>query len=212
MANKEKEIIPNNLLKIREELNYTQKDFGDILGVSERMVCNYETSNSNSDSAPKSNLPIDKAVFISKKWNYSLDWIYAQSDSPNLLSAYNKERPNFMVDIRQFLKMSDDKIIFSIPYAFWEYMYSVNNVYQSNMSENERKRKIAELNGKYTSDNKTNIFKECSFCKDVFIQRMCFGEHCVPYGCKVHIGRREPSDKEKEEVTKFLESLNLEEN
>ena len=70
MANKEKKIISNNLLKIREELNYTQQELGQILDVSERMICYYETG--------LSSLPIDKAVLIRKKWNYSLGWIYNQ--------------------------------------------------------------------------------------------------------------------------------------
>ena len=98
MANKEKKIISNNLLKIREELNYTQQELGQILDVSERMICYYETG--------LSSLPIDKAVLIRKKWNYSLDWIYNQ-DLSGKFHDVSEETPDFLVDIRRFLKVSD---------------------------------------------------------------------------------------------------------
>ena len=74
MANKPKEKIPNNLLSIREELKLTQKELGEILNVSVRQICNYETDET-------STLPLDKAILISKKWNYSLDYILLQFNS-----------------------------------------------------------------------------------------------------------------------------------
>ena len=132
MANKEKKIISNNLLKIREELNYTQQELGQILDVSERMICYYETG--------LSSLPIDKAVLIRKKWNYSLDWIYNQ-DLSGKFHDVSEETPDFLVDIRRFLKVSDDKVVFSIPQDFWNYMSDLNEICHSTVSENERKRK-----------------------------------------------------------------------
>ena len=68
MYNKVKEIYPCNLLELRKNLGLTQKELGEILGVSERMICNYETG--------EITLPIDKAIILSQRWNYTLDWIY----------------------------------------------------------------------------------------------------------------------------------------
>lgn len=204
MANKVKEIIPTNLQKIREELGYTQKELGEILDVSERMICNYETN--------ESTLPIDKAILIKEKWNYSLEWIYKQNDLPEKSHNVNKENPNFLIDIRRFLKVSDDKVVFSIPQDFWNYMSDLNEICYSTVSENEKKRKIAELNGSYTKDNKTNIFKECSIDKEAFINMICLGDVSVPYGCEEDKKEYpEPNDEKIKEVTDFLELLKKEE-
>ena len=203
MANKEKKIISNNLLKIREELNYTQQELGQILDVSERMICYYETG--------LSSLPIDKAVLIRKKWNYSLDWIYNQ-DLSGKFHDVSEETPDFLVDIRRFLKVSDDKVVFSIPQDFWNYMSDLNEICHSTVSENERKRKIVELNGSYTKDNKTNIFKECSIDKEAFINMICLGDVPVLYSCEEDKKEYpEPSDEKMKEVIDFLELLKKEE-
>ena len=198
MANKEKKIIPNNLLKIREELGYTQKELGEILDVSERMVCNYETE--------QSNIPIDKAILIKEKWNYSQRNLLEKS------SIEKEDTTNFRVDIRRFLKVSDDKVVFSIPQDFWNYMSDLNEICHSTVSENERKRKIAELNGSYTKDNKTNIFNECSIDKEAFINMICLGDVPVLYGCEEDKKEYpEPSDEKTKEVMDFLELLKKEE-
>jgi len=62
MTNKMKTIYPNNLLSIREQQHLTQKQMGEILGVGERMISNYETG--------VYNLPLDKAAY--KKWLFGL--------------------------------------------------------------------------------------------------------------------------------------------
>lgn len=59
---------PCNLLELREELQLTQKQLAEILDVSERMIGYYETG--------VVTLPIDKAILLCQKYNYTLDWIY----------------------------------------------------------------------------------------------------------------------------------------
>lgn len=124
MANKIKEIYPNNLLKIREHLGYTQEEMGKILDVSERMICNYETG--------ESNLPIDKAILLSKRYNYSLDWIYRIEDTSiknAYLHSHNVELAKFMVDARDFISFSDNMYHFCIPENYQKYISEINTIF-----------------------------------------------------------------------------------
>ena len=45
MIRKPKSSCQNNLANIRDDLGYTQKQMGEILGVSERMIQKYESKN-----------------------------------------------------------------------------------------------------------------------------------------------------------------------
>lgn len=139
MAQKRKERHPCNLLKLREELKLTQKQLGEILEVSERMICNYETG--------EITLPIDKALVLSKKYGYSLDWIYlVPVNAPSeKVVGYTK----FIVDIRHFLSFSNDSVLFTIPNYYWEYIKKRNAITSSKSLDEDKKRRIAELNGTY---------------------------------------------------------------
>lgn len=203
MANKEKTIIPNKLLKIREELGYSQKEIGEILGVSDRMICNYETG--------ENNLPIDKAVFISQKWNYDLNWIYNKDtkDKISTIISYPKEEnTNFLVDIRDFINKKDNTISFSIPEYYWIYIRNINEIRNSSRSEQEKKRAIAQLNDAYKIDDKNNLFWECSFDIDTFISMIHFGENssCI-YSSNETSDTKDVTEKQIKEVTDFLISL-----
>ena len=46
MIKKPKSPCQNNLANIRDDLGYTQKQMGEILGVSERMIQKYESNQS----------------------------------------------------------------------------------------------------------------------------------------------------------------------
>ena len=71
MAHKVKDIIESNIYEIRAEQNLTQEELGELLGVSVRMIQSYE--------AGQTTLPLDKAMYLCEKWNYSLDQIYKYS-------------------------------------------------------------------------------------------------------------------------------------
>lgn len=104
-------------MALRENLGLTQKELGEILGVSERMVCNYETE--------ETTLPLDKAMILSKKYNYTLDWIYCHpANSSNVSPAVHteKEHPKFFVDIREFISYSNNSLHFTFPDYYMEYI------------------------------------------------------------------------------------------
>ena len=91
-------------------------------------------------------------------------------------------------------------------------MSDLNEICHSTVSENERKRKIAELNGSYTKDNKTNVFKEFSIDKEAFINMICLRDVPVLYSCEEDKKEYpEPSDEKMKEVIDFLELLKKEE-
>ena len=57
MSKKPESSCQNNLANIRDDLGYTQKQMGEIFGVSTRMIQKYESY--------QYNLPIEKAIFLS---------------------------------------------------------------------------------------------------------------------------------------------------
>ena len=99
MPNAKRKIIRTRLADIRNKYGLTQKELSEKLRVSKEMIQNYEQG--------KSNLPIDFAMFLSKTYNCSLDWIYcntSNNDKINQFENYTKEeRLSFLVDIRDFL-------------------------------------------------------------------------------------------------------------
>lgn len=205
MANKEKKIIPNNLLKIRQELGYSQKELAAILNVSERMICNYETN--------ESNLPPDKAILLSQKWNYSLDWIYcnktSNSDKINIKNYSEEESFNFLVDIRDFLSCYQDKVKLSVSDTYWEYIKEVSKIKQSSQTSQEKKRKTSELNGLYKKNNNENITWEFSIDIEDFTSMIHFGNSSIPFvTCEPNSSDIENKEKIKE-IKDFFHSLTL---
>lgn len=198
MANKPKEKIPNNLLSIREELKLTQKELGEILNVSVRQICNYETDET-------STLPLDKSILISKKWNYSLDYIYCNSTVSKKSNTYytETEKNNFLVDIRTFFCKEKDNLYFTITNSFWEYLKTKENILSSLNSKKETKRAIAELDANYKVEDKSDIRWEYKLPYDKFISKLHFGDSSTIYATSEE-SKNKPSPEAVEEVTSFL--------
>lgn len=203
MANKIKEIYPNNLLKIREFLDYTQEEMGKILGVSERMICNYETG--------ESNLPIDKAILLSQKYNYSLDWIYKIKETQtNSISVHehSNQVDKFVVDIRDFVSFSDNKYHFTIPQNYWEYITKLNRIILSQRTDNEKKRLKAELDGKYKKNNNTSIVLRISIDSSEIRSYLSFNSDLIPFADSDPDEKYEPPTKESiSELNAFFDEL-----
>lgn len=203
MANKIKDIIPNNLLKIREKLEYTQKDLSEILDVSERMICNYEIG--------ESNLPIDKAVLLSQKYNYSLDWIYCNTQNDFVKTEFEnyteEENKNFLVDIRNFITISDDKITFSINNSYWKYLNRVKEIKSSDRTSKEQIREISELNGIYKSNDNTNITMGLSFKISDFVSMISFDNSSCTCCFDNNSDNKDITEENIKEATDFLKSL-----
>lgn len=203
MANKFKEIYPNNLLKIRESLGYTQKEMGQILDVNERMICNYETG--------ESNLPIDKAILLSQKYDYSLDWIYQIKDSPDKIkSTYTNlsQSEKFIVDIRDFVSFSDNMYHFSIPQNYWEYITELNRIISSPRTDNEKKRLKAELDGKYKKSNDTNVVFRISIDSTEIPSYFHFDSDFIPFADSDSDRNYElPTEERVSEAKAFLDEL-----
>lgn len=202
MSNKAKEIIKTKILEIREKLGYTQKQFGEILEVSERMVCNYETG--------ESNLPPDKAVLLSQKYNYSLDWIYCNTEKSNNIIYKNyteEENLKFLVDIRDFITCLNDKIIFSVNNNYWDYIKSVNIIKNSYKTTIEKERDIKELNGKYKKEKDNDVVWEFSIDIQDFLSKMRFNEKSIPYAFSTMENLQRPTEEQKKEAIDFLNLL-----
>lgn len=127
--------IYTRLAELREDLDLTQEQLAEILGVSTKMVSNYETGTNA--------LPIDKALILSEKYGYSLDWLYKR---------YNINFDNhndFLIDIRELVYRKDNKIYFSISDSYWNYIKKINSIRHSDKTQGERRREIFKLNKGY---------------------------------------------------------------
>lgn len=191
-----------NLLKLREEFKLTQKELGEILGVSERMICNYETG--------EITLPIDKAIFLCQQYNYTLDWIYCapidcKSAADNLDKV--KEYPKFIVDIRDFLSYSNGAVFFSIPNYYWEYMQERNAIAASKSTDGDKRRQIAELNGAYKVKENEQRYWRFNISAENFLSYLRFDSKFIPFSDNGSSSSKEPSKEQIEEITVFIESL-----
>lgn len=202
MANKIKEIYSNNLLKIREALGYSQTEMGKILNVSERMICNYETG--------ESNLPIDKAILLSNKYNYSLDWIYDIRKTQNN-NASSQEHPEqldkFVMDIRNFISFSDGMYHFSIQDNCRKYINEIYSIFSSNKTDNEKKRLKAELDGKYNNTNKGDVIWRISIPADKILSYIHFGTSFIPYAFTENDSDYEPTEEQMKSAVSFLNEI-----
>ena len=176
MANAKYESNGNNILKLREKLGLSQAKFAELLGVTERMVSNYETGTST--------LPIDKAIILSKECNCSLDWIYnvgEQKSTKERIANYTEEEcMKFLVDIRDFITCSDGQIYLTIKNNYWKYIKEINEINNSARAKSEKKREIARLNGKYKETQDDNLLWTFSVDEKEF-----FSELQMPTGDRV---------------------------
>lgn len=203
MANKYKKIYKSNLQIIREELGYTQKQMGEKLKVNEKTIRNYEYF--------ETNFPLESAMYLSKTYGYSLDWIYRNStknkfDSDNDSS---KQISKFIIDIRDFISRSDGNIHITIPNYYWNYIKQRNMISSSNLSDYEEKREIAKLEASYKCNNYENLCYRFSIPELDFLSFMHFDDSFIPYVDSDIISddEYEATDEQKQEVMKFLNSI-----
>lgn len=189
-----KEIVRSNTYEIREEQELTQKQLGEVLGVSDRMIQNYEAGREYS-------LPIEKAMMMHKLWNYSLDQIYIDFSKKTLFDKFH-------VDIRDILSFNGDNIVFSIPDYYWEFIHELKNIKESDSLEVEKKRLIKRLEGKYTNKTHSVIWKyEIPLAN--FFSMLKIGETEIPYANedKSVIDYKKPTEEQLKEVSDFLEEI-----
>lgn len=202
MGNKRKEIIKTNIQVIREELGYTQKQLGKKLKVDAKTIRNYEYF--------KTNLPIEKAVILSKKFGYSLDWIYRESSHKkrNSETVEPKRISKFNVDIRDFVSRSNDEIHFVFPDYYRNYMKQCNTLSSSNLSKHEMKREIVKLDASYKKDS-NRVYYRVSIPESKFSTYIHYGNSLIPYvdSAPDSSEEYEPTEEQKREVETFFKSL-----
>lgn len=194
----------NHITKLREEYGLTQSQFGEILGISEQMVYNYEND--------KNTMPIDKALILSKALNCSLDWIYDVGEQKSVKQKFvnytEEECMKFIVDIRDFITCSDGKIHLTIKNKYWNYIREINKINNSARAKCEKRKVIAQLNGKYREPQDESHVWRFSVDEKEFLSKlempMC---DSVPYVTDQNVERIEPTKKEIEAVEKFIELI-----
>lgn len=206
MSNKHKEIIHSNIQTIREKLGFTQKEMGEKLNVSEKTIRNYEYF--------ETNFPLDKAMYLSREYGYSLDWIYGKSADKETDPAFNggKRISKFIVDIRDYISRSNGTIHFTIPDYYLKYIKRRNKLSSSNLSDKEKQREIAKLDASYKEKNATSLYYHFSFPEANFMPFLHIDKDFVPYVESVSgSDDRQPTDEQKQEMQSFFDVLLREE-
>jgi len=193
------ERIPNNLKIIRKELGLTQMQLAEVLKVEERTVRGYE-SKSDSDFI---NLPLDKAMCISKKYGYSLDYIYCNQDREY---AYQNA---FKYDIRHFITCDKDNVYFTMPLKYWDYIYEIMQINSSSHSEKLKAIEITEVAKKYFDYDENDIAFRILMPKDAFNSYVKVNSEFYPYtnADDSSANSRKPTDEELKGITEFFENL-----
>ncbi|MBE6913814.1 MAG: helix-turn-helix transcriptional regulator [Ruminococcaceae bacterium] len=190
-----KEVVRSNTCEIRAELGLTQKELGQFLGVTDRAIQNYEALE------PRYSLPIEKAMLIHNKWNYSLDQIY--------LDFYQKPAFNkFNVDIRDFVSIAGESIVFSIPDYYWEYLKETKTINESDFLPHEKKRGIKSLEAEYLANSKSVVCK-CEIPISEFFTMIRFGKEEIPYVNEENSGTEfaNPTEEQIKEADDFLKEI-----
>lgn len=192
----DKNVPTNNLLQIREANNYSQVDMGQLLGVSQRMISNYET-NTNA-------FPIEKALILFKKWGLSLDYIYCLSHT-----SVEAELNGFSTDLRKIININNNEVCFNIPECYYRYLASIDIIKNSNNPKLEMARAITELNVKYTPDtDDIHIYQHVIPWND-FSSYLNVSNNLIPYlPDEEGINFPPTTDTQIKEFNAFLESLN----
>jgi len=202
MGNKYKKIIKTNIQIIREELGYTQKEMGEKLKVGEKTIRNYEYF--------ESNLPLESSLYLSKKFGYSLDWIYRNSTNKMNDSEIieGKRISNFIVDIRDFISRSDEQIHISIPDYYMNYIKQRNALLSSNLSDYEKKRECAKLDASLKKNTKSFYYR-FTIPESEFLSFLHIDNSFIPYvDSDIESGEDfEPTEEQKQEAMAFLDSL-----
>lgn len=192
---KSKEAVKSNTYEIRSELGLTQKEFGNLIGVSDRAIQNYESV------TPEYSLPIEKAMFIHKKWGYSLDQIYLDFEQAPIFN-------NYSVDIRDFISIEGDSVVFSIPDYYWDYINNVKRINESDSLPQEKNRLIKSLEAQYTNKSKSIVWKS-KIPISKFVTMIKFGKEEIPYANEDLIKTEfaNPTEEQIKEVIDFLNEL-----
>lgn len=201
MAHKQKQTYPCNLQKLRECLGLTQKQLGEILEVSERMICKYEIG--------EVTLPIDKAIMLSRKYGYTIDWIYKNPvyDYASAPVCTEKEYPKFLVNIRDFISYSNGLTQFTIPNYYMEYIKERNRIESSKEPADDKKRKLAELDGKYKIQKQETKYWRISLKYEEISTYLRFDSKFIPFADYHGDSASEPTKEELEEIEKVASLL-----
>lgn len=202
----------NNFHIIMQEQNICPKQMAKKLGVTLKTIENYNT-----------NLPIKTAMKLSKEYGYTLDWIYCNSNikklHPNHLSLSEPKAPNSspLIDVRKYVFRFDEEIFFAIPDNYWKYMIQLDIINSSNYTSKVKASKIDFLNAKYNEAKPNDLYHCFSIPVSNLSTFFNFNGKFVPYADinttngttldDIFPSRSEPTKKEKEEVTSFIEAL-----
>ena len=138
--------MDNNLKKLRKREKLTQSKIAGTLQLSTESIKKYEG---------KSQIPIEHALTLSRKYNVSLDWLYCQRDLVSEKEALSQTciilRKIFRINHKEIHNDSDT--VLQVNYWFRDFIASMNSLINSNSDNQQIEGKI------YLNDLKDIFYK-----------------------------------------------------
>ena len=199
MSNTRKKIVSTNLFELRSQYELSQKELGQILGVTKKTISNYELEISN--------LPLESALILCKKYSCTLDWIYCHDSKNSASDSKGKPFEPFIVDIRDFISFSNNEVHITLPYYYYNYIKKRHEIEASPCSHSERLHNIAALESEYDKHNTNGYCRRISIPASEFLSYLQFDDQYALYANSESSQEKEPTKEQLEEATSFIKEL-----
>ena len=192
MAKRVQMPVDNNLV-ILENKNYlNEKQLADFLCVDDSTIRKYKNY--------ENNLPIDLAVKLADKYEYSLDWIYHREKTNS---------KNFMIDIRELITCDENNIYIALSSKHMEYINKMFEIENMDERESIKYHEKSKITNQHIEKEDDNIICKAVIPKSNFLKYFCN----TPFGDDKNQNktRRKPTENEIKEVVELLEDTGEEE-
>lgn len=186
---KEKNRFKNRLKDILEEIGFSETDFADEFNSNPSKISKYLNG--------QTQLPLNLALEISEKYEFSLDWIYCRE-------SLNSK--NFLIDIRELFYCGQDKIYIKIPKKQLYYIFELNEIKNSDKHKTNKRVNLSDLNEDFLNDDDQNeIMVTFEISKDDFFE-IFSNEYDEKIGNQIlHINNEKDKRRKSEIITDILE-------
>lgn len=182
-------IYKNRLKEILDEIGFTETAFADEY--------NLDPSNISKIVTGDKQLPLELAMKICEKYEFSLDWMYCKE-------SLNSK--NFLIDIRELFYCEQDKIYIKIPKKQLYYIFELNEIKNSDKHKINKKVNLSDLNEDFLNDDDQNeIIAIFEIPKDDFFEIFSNEYNEKINNQIIHINNENDKKRKSEIITDILE-------
>lgn len=144
----------NRFKEILEKIGFSETAFADEFDLTPSRISQLVKG--------QTQLPLELAMKLCDKYEFSLDWIYCKE-------SLNSK--NFLIDIRELFYCKQDKIYIKIPKKQFCYILELNEIKNSDKHNTNKKVILSDLNEDFLNDDDQNeIMVIFEISKDDFFE------------------------------------------